>query len=59
LKRLYASLEETTSTIKSFLEDNGINANDINLSTPAITGKSAQQYGNSPDLNFAILLFKP
>jgi hypothetical protein len=58
LKHLYSSLEETTSAIKDFLEDNGINANGINLSTPAITDKSAQQYGNAARPEFRYSAFQ-
>jgi hypothetical protein len=45
LRKLYSSIEENTSSIKRFLEKNSINADEISFSAPAITDKSAQQYG--------------
>jgi uncharacterized protein len=47
LENLYASIEASTLKIKGFLVKNGINPIAITLATPAITDKSAQQYGDS------------
>ncbi|MDY6935598.1 MAG: SIMPL domain-containing protein [Spirochaetota bacterium] len=47
LGNLYNSIESNASKIKIFLESNGINSNEISFSSPAITDKSAQQYGNN------------
>ncbi|MBR9910784.1 MAG: SIMPL domain-containing protein [Gammaproteobacteria bacterium] len=45
LESLYESMEENTSRIKAFLLEGGIAESEISLSSPAITDKSAQQYG--------------
>jgi len=58
LKQLYHSLENTTSAIKTFLEENGISADDISVSIPAITDKSAQQYGNAARPEFRYSAFQ-
>lgn len=47
LGQLYASLESAKSKIQEFLESNEIPSTEISFSFPAITDKSAQQYGNS------------
>ena len=47
LAQLYSSIEASNLKIKSFLEKNKINSNEISISTPQITDKSAQQYGNA------------
>ena len=47
LTQLYSSIETSNSKIKSFLEKNKINSDEISLSSPIITDKSAQQYGNA------------
>lgn len=52
IEELYASIEASTLKIRKFLEMNGINAAEISLSTPAITDKSAQQYGNNAKAEF-------
>ncbi|RLT91047.1 MULTISPECIES: SIMPL domain-containing protein [unclassified Ketobacter] len=48
LEALYGALDTSSGKIKAFLQANGIDAGDITLSAPAITDKSAQQYGNTP-----------
>ena len=48
LEALYGALDTSSGKIKAFLRANGIDAGDITLSAPAITDKSAQQYGNTP-----------
>jgi hypothetical protein len=57
LQQLYASVEESTAEIRSFLRDRGISPADISSSSPAITDKSAQQYGNSarPEFRYSAL----
>ena len=52
LESLYGSIENSTNKIKAFLEKQGIQSSEISLSTPAITDKSAQQYGNSAPAEF-------
>lgn len=46
LDALYISIEKNTTEIRNFLEGNGIKAGEITIAAPAITDKSAQQYGN-------------
>ena len=57
LEELYGSVEASTVEIKAFLERNGISPDDISASSPAITDKSAQQYGNStrPEFRYSAL----
>ncbi len=52
LEKLYSSIEASTSKIKAFLEKKGIVADEITLSTPAITDKSAQKWGNNTKAEF-------
>ena len=52
LEGLYSSIEKSTNKIKTFLEKQGIQPSEISLSSPAITDKSAQQYGNSAPAQF-------
>lgn len=47
LPKLYILLDERIATIKSFLRDKGFSSDEISVSAPAITDKSAQQYGNN------------
>lgn len=47
LKQLYDTIESTGADIKSFLVERGIAESEITFSSPAITDKIAQQYGNS------------
>ncbi len=47
LTALYESIDTQTAQIKSFLTDHGIEESEISVSTPGITDKSAQQYGNN------------
>ena len=46
LDKLYSSIEKSTTEIRNFLEKNGIKPDEISVASPAITDKSAQQYGN-------------
>ncbi len=52
LQNLYRSIEASTSKIKDFLSKNGISSDEISFSSPAITDKSAQQYGNNAGAEF-------
>ena len=52
LEGLYNSLEKNTIKIKQFLEEHGIKQNEITLTAPAITDKSAQQYGRPEPAQF-------
>jgi hypothetical protein len=46
LSSLYHELDSSTQTVINFLNEHGINQQDISLTPPVITDKSAQQYGN-------------
>jgi len=52
LESLYNSIELSTSKIKVFLSKQGIESSEVTLSSPAITDKSAQQYGQSKPAQF-------
>ena len=52
LEQMYESIDASTEKIKAFLESAGINANEISYSSPAITDKSAQRYGNQARAEF-------
>jgi len=43
---LYTSIDESTKNIQLFLGKNGISKKDISITSPSITDKSVQQYGN-------------
>ena len=47
LVRLYGAVDDQSRTIKEFLVQNGIASQDITMGVPAITDKSAQQYGGT------------
>jgi hypothetical protein len=47
LESLYDTIEQSTTRIRTFLTARGLEAAEISLSTPAITDKSAQSYGNA------------
>ena len=47
LKQLYDSIDSKSTDIQKFLVERGIPETDITFSTPAITDKIAQQYGNN------------
>ena len=57
LEALYASVEASTDQIREFLQNSGISPDDISSSSPAITDKSAQQYGTSarPEFRYSAL----
>lgn len=52
LEELYESIENSTDKIKTFLENNGVGKEEITFTTPSITDKSAQQYGNQERADF-------
>lgn len=52
LENLYSTTEVSTNQIKAFLEENGITSSEISSSSPAITDKSAQQYGGGDRAEF-------
>ena len=52
LEDLYVSIEASTSKIQAFLHDNGVTSTEISFSPPALTDKSAQQYGNNAKAEF-------
>jgi len=52
LNELYLSIDASTKKIGSFLEQNGIAKEEINISSPSITDKSAQQYGSQSNAPF-------
>lgn len=47
LQRLYDVMEQHTKKIRAFLLENGVSAEEVSFTSPAIVDKSAQQYGNS------------
>jgi hypothetical protein len=57
LEKLYRSIEVNTSKIQEFLERHGIKSTEISFLSPAITDKSAQQYGSNakPEFRYAAL----
>lgn len=52
LTELYDAIEKSTDKIRMFLQENGIAASEISLSSPAITDKSAQSYSNTQQAEF-------
>ncbi len=58
LTELYESIESNTSGINKFLSDKGIPAKEISFGSPAITDKSAQQYGNAQRAEFRYTAFQ-
>jgi hypothetical protein len=52
LTAMYQSIDDSTDKIRSFLVKAGIKGDEITFSTPAITDKSAQQYGNQQKAAF-------
>lgn len=52
LETLYNAIEQNTSKIKLFLVSNGVNSQEVTSGYPAITDKSAQQYGNNTKAEF-------
>jgi hypothetical protein len=52
LQSLYQDIDSNTDTIIDFLTSADIDRDDITIGTPAITDKSAQQYGNQNRAQF-------
>lgn len=52
LQNLYQDIDSNTDTIIAFLTSAEIDRDDITIGTPAITDKSAQQYGNQNRAQF-------
>lgn len=52
LQGLYNDVDTNTNTIISFLTQQGIKRDDVTISAPAITDKSAQQYGGNQRAEF-------
>jgi hypothetical protein len=52
LEEMYRLIDSSTEKIKAFLEKAGVGADEISYSSPAITDKSAQQYGNQTKAEF-------
>lgn len=52
LQALYNDVDANTNTIISFLTAHGIKRADVTISAPAITDKSAQQYGGNERAEF-------
>lgn len=57
LSDLYIIIENNTKDIKEFLKKNGIAQEEITVATPAITDKSARQYGEAekPEFRYTAL----
>jgi hypothetical protein len=49
---LYSSLEETSGRIRSFLLENGLDADEITISPPSVVDKSAREYGDNAPAAF-------
>ena len=49
---IYDSIDSNSEKIRAFLEKAGINNQEITFASPAITDKSAQQYGNQSRAEF-------
>ncbi len=52
LEQLYGLIDKSTERLKIFLKSKGISSEDISSTIPAITDKSAQQYGNQAKAEF-------
>jgi uncharacterized protein len=52
LGEMYRSIDDSTRRIRAFLEQAGIGSDEITVSSPAITDKSAQQYANQGRAEF-------
>ena len=52
LEKLYDALDSSADKIRLFLKEKGIDKSEITFSTPSITDKSAQQYGNQKGAEF-------
>jgi hypothetical protein len=52
LEEMYESIDASTAKIRAFLEEAGIDGQEITVSAPGITDKSAQQYGDQARAQF-------
>ncbi|HKK25049.1 MAG TPA: SIMPL domain-containing protein [Gracilimonas sp.] len=52
LEDIYEQLESSGEKVRKFLTDRGINENEISISTPLVTDKSAQRWGGQQDAQF-------
>lgn len=52
LEKLYDSIDSSVDKIQVFLEEKGVDKNEITFTAPSITDKSAQQYGNQARAEF-------
>ncbi|WP_130537518.1 SIMPL domain-containing protein [Thiomicrorhabdus indica] len=52
IESIYDEMDRNTSKIQSFLVENGIKSDEVSFSSPSITDKSAQQYGNNANAEF-------
>lgn len=52
LPELYQAVERNGNKVRDFLHQRGINETEITFNAPAITDKSAQQYGGAPRAEF-------
>ena len=52
LEDIYEQLESSGEKVKKFLTDRGVNENEISISTPLVTDKSAQRWGGQQDAQF-------
>ncbi len=52
LEEIYKSIDGSTEKIRVFLDNAGIDVKEISYSSPAITDKSAQKYGNQAKPQF-------
>jgi hypothetical protein len=52
LAKLYNLVDSSTLKIENFLQEHAINASEISIGAPAITDKSAQQYGGDNNAKF-------
>lgn len=52
LGKLYSDIDSSTDKIRQFLVSKGVSGDEISVTAPAITDKSAQQYGNNGRAEF-------
>ncbi|QQD16963.1 SIMPL domain-containing protein [Spongiibacter nanhainus] len=52
LGKLYSDIETSTDKIRQFLIAKGVKADEVSITSPSITDKSAQQYGNNGRAEF-------
>jgi len=52
LEDIYEQLESSGEKVRKFLADRGVSENEISISTPLVTDKSAQRWGGQQDAQF-------